>query len=272
MGGKAIDMTGQRFGHLSVVERFGSSKDGKALWKCLCDCGNKCVVRSDCLSLGRTKSCGCNEFRPLDLTGHKYGHLTVIERAGRTKDGKIAWKCICDCGNETIVSSNNLRTGNIKSCGCGNFRKGEEKIDKRIQRIWAGMHTRCYNPNVDYYKNYGGRGIKMCDEWIGENGCRHFYEWAKKNGYKDGLTIDRIDVNGNYEPSNCQWITKAEQMSNMQKSIRLLYKGKKVSPVELSEITGIKINTVYSRCRKYRDSNGKIGLIDCSDWKVPNKK
>lgn len=268
---KVVDLTGQRFGHLSVIERAKeNTEDGKAKWICKCDCGNECAVRSDSLRLGRTKSCGCNEFRPIDLTGHKYGHLTVIEKAGRDKGGKITWKCVCDCGKEHIVNSANLRSGNIKSCGCGNFRKGEEKIDKRIQRIWANMHTRCYNKNVDYYKNYGARGIKMCDEWIGENGCRHFYEWAKENGYKDGLTIDRIDNDGNYEPSNCRWATYGEQLNNRRVSVRLLYKGKEVTPKELSELTGIKLNTIRSRYRKYRDEDGRIELIDCTDWK-PSK-
>lgn len=272
MGRKAVDITGQRFGHLTVIKKSEKkTKDQKAWWVCRCDCGNENVVRGECLRLGRTKSCGCNEFRPMDLTGHKYGYLTVIERAGRTSDGRIAWKCVCDCGNETIVNSNNLRSGNVKSCGCGNFRKGEEKIDKRIQHIWAGMHSRCYNEKATGYENYGGRGIRMCDDWIGENGCRHFYEWAKKNGYKDRLTIDRKDVNGNYEPSNCRWATIEEQMNNMRKSVRLLYKGRKVSPKELSELTGINLSTIRGRYRKYRGSDGKIELIDCSDWKPPSK-
>lgn len=210
----------------------------------------------------------------IDLTGRRFGHLTVIEQADRDKWDCITWRCVCDCGKECVVRGYSLKSGNTKTCGCRNYRKPvdlskRDRINKRIQRIWAGMHTRCYNENVDYYKHYGGRGIKMCDEWIGENGCRHFYEWAKKNGYKDGLTIDRIDNDGNYEPSNCRWITKTEQMSNMQKSIRVSYKGKEVSPVELSGLTGININTVYSRLRKIRKVNMDIDIIDCSDWKPP---
>ncbi len=160
-----------------------------------------------------------------------------------------------------------MKNGNTRTCGCTNFRPPIEKIDKRIVRIWADMHTRCYNEKEKPYKNYGGRGIKICDEWLGKGGCRRFYEWAIKNGYREDLTIDRIDVNGNYEPSNCRWATYAEQAMNRRISVKVLYEGEEMSPKELSEITGINIRTIYSKYRRERTQNGNNGLVNFTGWK-----
>lgn len=266
--GKVDDLTGQRFGHLTVIERAKeNTKAGKARWICKCDCGNESIVTGNNLKTGGTISCGCMGQNLIDLTGKRFNHLTVIGKSHKDKWGKTFWKCICDCGNECVVHGSQLRNRNQKSCGCNLCRPDIEKVDERIIRIWAGMYTRCYNKNVDYYKNYGGRGIKICDEWIGKGGCRHFYEWAMKSGYREDLTLDRIDVNGNYEPSNCRWIPMAEQMSNMRKSIRVLYNGEKVSPAELSIITGINVATIYSRYYRERNANGNDSMIDFTDWK-----
>lgn len=195
-----------------------------------------------------------------DLTGQRFGLLKVIEKAG--SNNGVIWLCQCDCGNRCTVRADNLKSGRTESCGCkANRIRNAEPIDKRIVRIWAGMHTRCYNKNVNFYKNYGGRGIKMCDEWIGENGCRHFYEWAMKNGYADNLTIDRIDNDGNYEPSNCRWATVEEQSNNKRNSIKLLYKGKEVTIKELRYIFGVSKTPIYQ--------SYKNGRIDFTDWKPP---
>lgn len=195
-----------------------------------------------------------------DLTGQRFGLLKVIEKAG--SNNGVIWLCQCDCGNRCTVRADNLKSGRTESCGCkANRIRNAEPIDKRIVRIWAGMHTRCYNKNVNFYKNYGGRGIKMCDEWIGENGCRHFYEWAMKNGYADNLTIDRIDNDGNYEPSNCRWATVEEQSNNKRNSIKLLYKGKEVTIKELRYIFGVSKTPIYQAY--------KNGRIDFTDWKPP---
>ena len=192
--------------------------------------------------------------------GQRFGLLKVIEKAG--SNNGVIWLCQCDCGNRCTVRADNLKSGRTESCGCkANRIRNAEPIDKRIVRIWAGMHTRCYNKNVNFYKNYGGRGIKMCDEWIGENGCRHFYEWAMKNGYADNLTIDRIDNNGNYEPSNCRWATVEEQSNNKRNSIKLLYKGKEVTIKELRYIFGVSKTPIYQAY--------KNGRIDFTDWKPP---
>lgn len=153
-----------------------------------------------------------------DLTGQRFGKLCVIRKIGKDKYGISQWECLCDCGNLTAASISNLRNGNTTSCGCyGRQRKSDansthRKSGTRLHRIWKAMHTRCYNKNFFAYKYYGGRGISICDEWLHD--FQAFHDWAIANGYADNLTIDRIDVNGNYCPGSCRWATMEEQNQN----------------------------------------------------------
>ena len=143
--------------------------------------------------------------KPLDLIGKKFGRLTVIERLKEKKYGKqVTWLCKCDCGKETIVTTGSLTSHNTTSCGCY-MREHQRDLHIKhnmsfspIHRIHTHMISRCYNPNVERYKNYGGRGITVCDEWRGQDGFLNFYKWASENGFQEGLSIERIDVNGNY--------------------------------------------------------------------------
>lgn len=163
-------------------------------------------------------------------TGFRYGNLVVlkekeiIRRARNTYGYPInIWGvlCKCDCGNEKFVAPNNLLSGATISCGCyhkkitGLINKSHGLSRDRLYRTWCDMKKRCSNPNVWNYKNYGGRGIKVCDEWINSFEC--FRDWAYKNGYDEKLTIDRKDNNGNYEPGNCKWSTHKEQVANSRR-------------------------------------------------------
>ena len=134
----------------------------------------------------------------------------------------------------------------------------------RIYRIYKSMKTRCLNKNSKHYKNYGGRGIKICDEWLGEHGFENFNNWAVENGYKENLTIDRINVNGNYEPSNCRWIELKLQARNRTNSVYLLFNGETVSPEELSKRTGLSVNTIYNARRR--------GITDFTNWNPQKSK
>lgn len=148
-----------------------------------------------------------------DLTGQKFGKLTVKEYVGTDRWRVAKWKCKCDCGKEVTVISCSLKTGNTKSCGCLVHKHGMSY--SKLYRTWAKMKGRCYYKKAHNYKYYGGKGVTICKEW--KEDFNAFKDWAYANGYEEGLTIDRIDPNGNYEPSNCQWLSSSENIKKMHK-------------------------------------------------------
>lgn len=162
----------------------------------------------------------------VDLIGQKFGRLTVVEFCG-IKDHAARWKCVCDCGLVVIAKANSLRSGNTKSCGClrretarkqgiSNTKHGESHDHRtRLYTIWCGMRQRCSNEHREAYHFYGGKGVKICEEW---NDFLTFKRWAMENGYQDDLSIDRIDHNGDYCPENCRWITISENVARANKN------------------------------------------------------
>lgn len=188
----------------------------------------------------------------IDLSNKKFGRLTVIKRVETERKGQARWLCKCDCGNTKIVQSYDLKSGNTQSCGCQrkeNFvHSTHGHSRKRVYAIWKGMKSRCYNQNRKCYHDYGGRGIKVCDEW--KDDFQSFYDWAMANGYTDDLTIDRIDSNGNYEPSNCRWADSIVQGNNKTDNVFIEALGEKHTLSEWSNITGIKYGTLYNRIVK----------------------
>lgn len=187
-----------------------------------------------------------------DLTGRKFGQLEVIELS-EIRNRRSYWRCRCDCGKEKIVRSDALISYKTISCGC--LKKKQDIINLHIvnqhglthhpaYNIWFCMMNRCYSKSNTFYKDYGGRGISVCDEW---HDVRNFCKWADDTGYEKPLTIERINVNGNYEPTNCTWITQAEQGLNKRNTVRILYGGEMVPLLKVSRQLGIKDVTVRSR-------------------------
>lgn len=167
-----------------------------------------------------------------DITGQKFGRLTALYRLENYHKQGVYWLCVCECGKFKEVNGKDLRKGNTKSCGClkhdvlSNFHKRRithGKSNTRLYRIWKAMIQRCYKKYCTNYKYYGGRGVRVCNEWLNDNTM--FFDWAINNGYKEGLTIDRIDVNGNYGPSNCRWITTKQQNRNKRSNKNITING-----------------------------------------------
>lgn len=209
----------------------------------------------------------------IDLTGQRFGRLTVIERAGKTPQGRAKWKCKCDCGKVVNVTGTNLRTGETTSCGCFGvecatarivgFQTKHSKCATRLYSIWKNMKQRCVNPHNTYYCNYGGRGIKVCSEW--EHDFQSFYDWAVAHGYSDNLTIDRIDNDAGYSPTNCQWSTKKHQERNKRRNHMVEINGETKTLAEWCEIYSIAYDKARS-CLRYG------GSVEDAFGIVPRKK
>ena len=189
-----------------------------------------------------------------DLTGQRFGSLVAIELANKPPMKNAIWKCRCDCGKYVNIYAQNLIKGKSKSCGCNRAKYvSDSKIKHgkrytRIYGIWSGMKARCYSVSDCNYPNWGGRGIVMCDEW--KDNFESFYNWAINNGYSDNLSIDRINNDGNYEPSNCRWVTQAEQNRNRRDNVYLTYNGETMTCAEWSRELGLYVGTVNNRLHK----------------------
>lgn len=185
-----------------------------------------------------------------DLTGMRFGRLTVIERV-ENRGNYAMWRCRCDCGGETITRTSSLKNGHTKSCGCRQKQIVSKLMTKhgmcknRLYRIYQHMIRRCTAPNETGYENYGGRGIKVCNDW--RNSFAVFADWAVKHGYDNMLTLDRIDVNGDYEPSNCRWATMVEQARNKRDNRILEFAGQSHTMKDWSEILNIPYGLINSR-------------------------
>lgn len=192
-----------------------------------------------------------------DLTGQKFGRLTVIGISRQVQKGnrvRYYWKCKCVCGNYHEARTDSLTSGMIQSCGCLKKEQAIKNISShhshkqsgsRLYIIWQSMKKRCLNKNGPSYKRYGGRGITICDEW--KDDFNSFFKWSMANGYNENLTIDRIDNNKGYYPDNCRWTTNKEQSRNRRSNIIVTYQGKKMTLIEASEKSGLPYSALHAR-------------------------
>lgn len=193
----------------------------------------------------------------IDLTGQRFGRLSVVKRTGCFNDGQVAWQCVCDCGKAITVRSRDLRTGHTRSCGCLQQDVCRETIiefhkqmgyDGHTQRpvfqVWKDMIRRCYDIENESYKNYGGRGIRVCSEW---HDPRSFEQWALDNGFHKGLQLDRKDNEGDYQPNNCRFVSRIENCNNKRTNRRVELDGQEKTLAQWARYYGISYAVVRTR-------------------------
>lgn len=264
------DLTGIVFGNWTVVERDLSrkftEKNKTTYWICKCSCGKIKSVRRDHLCRGDTTSCGC-KFLGIDIKGQKFGRLTVMHRVSLR--GRVFWWCECECGELCRVESWKIRKGETTSCGCyhkevtsaASYKHGQSLNNQNRSKsynAWSGMIQRCTNTKCQYYYNYGGRGIYVCERWL--NSAQAFLnDMGKHPG--NGHSIDRINNNGNYtcgkckqckrlkQPMNCRWASAYEQSLNRRTNKSLTHQGRTMTVKEWSNETGLKRSTIEARLK-----------------------
>lgn len=232
-------------------------------WHCKCSCGKESSVRRGDLTRGTTQSCGCLRKEKLalrrcslvkDLTGQVFGRLTVKEMAPREtwRSCKVEWICDCFCGGSLQAIGHSLKVGHTKSCGCLHkdvlTKHGHAPLGARTStyNIWASMRNRCFNPKYRLFKDYGGRGITVCDRWA--NSFENFL--ADMGERPEGMTLERKDNDGNYEPSNCRWASRWEQACNRRNTVFLEYQGQRKPLAVWAKEFGISTKVLTARILK----------------------
>lgn len=192
--------------------------------------------------------------KKIDLTGKRFGRLVVVKEVEKRKKHKIMWLCKCDCGKECEILGVSLRIGDSRSCGCLLSEESRKRVQKhdastqKLRKVFNTLKQRCLNPNCSDYYLYGGRGIQICEEWLdNQNGVAAFVRWAIENGYKKGLSIDRIDNSKGYSPDNCRWVDYKTQARNTRNNHMVTYKGETHCVAEWAEIKNINYQTLLRR-------------------------
>jgi len=206
----------------------------------------------------------------IKMVGNRYGRLFVAEELERYKSAtgrtERVFLCECDCGNKKIIKMHTLRSGNAISCGCykieylSSTKSTHGMSDTKIYHVWQSMRRRCNVPADKAFANYGARGITVCAEW--ESDFSEFYKWAISNGYKEGLTIERINNNKGYSPNNCKWIPRDEQNRNRRMNHYLTHGSRKKTLQEWANEIGVNRCTLRNYCKKYGDEQAVAKAIE----------
>ena len=264
------DLVGKKIGKLTIIKRLPMKKS-YVEYECLCDCGNTIIkAYSNLVSTVGEKCCSnCKTPKVEDISGKRFGRLTAIKYIGKSKGKQTLWECKCDCGNIAIVHQQNLKSEHTSSCGCYNSEVASEREKEhgqsgtRLYNIWHDMIYRCYNSNHRSYKDYGGKGIIVCNEW--KDDFEVFRNWAIENGYKENLSIDRIDSDKNYCPENCRWATDIQQANNTSRNLIFTVDGCTDTLANLCRKYNIPYTLAHSRI--YRNWDIKKALTEPSQRK-----
>jgi hypothetical protein len=250
------NLFGERFGRLECIRPLLGEGFKRITWRCICDCGNYTNVSANSLIMGNTKSCGCyksekiRETHKIDIQGRVYGLLTALKPDGKIR-GCTAWLCQCECGKQKRIPIAALNCGNSKSCGSKihsslvTEAKKLNELNKTEYMTWSAMKDRCKNPKNKSYKYYGGRGIEVCERW------EKFENFLEDMGKKpEGYSIERVDVNGNYDKLNCKWVPKSEQSQNKRNNRYLTYLGKTQNLADWVIETGLTRSCIEQRLKR----------------------
>ena len=260
------DLTGKRFGKLVVLGLDHKDIRGKTYWSCKCDCGNETIKSRSSLVTGGVESCGCLNHK--DLTGMRFGRLTVLDLDHIDYNGIYFWRCQCDCGNEIITRNTSLNNGTTTSCGCYKREIAVKRFTKHglcehpLYVVWERMRQRCESEYDQAWHRYGGRGIVVCDEW--SHDFESFYNWAIENGWEPGLTLDRENNDEGYFPWNCRWVNRTIQANNRSSNRNVRYASEVRTIAEWATIFNINYFTLRARINRgdMRDFEKYFGFVD----------
>lgn len=252
------------YGRLKPIRVAPRGGSGHERWEFRCECGAVKVARACHVLSGRTQSCGClHAERTRDVSrsqtgiapGDRFHRLTAVAECPR--DGGFArWSFRCECGTEVVVLAGKVKSGHTKSCGCfgreasraRRYKHGKGDQKTKEYRAWCGMKQRCHNPRSSAYQDYGGRGITVCDRWLGPDGFGHFFA-DMGLAPSPAHSVDRLDNSRGYSPDNCAWRTRVEQMNNRRGNVTLTHDGEALTVAEWATRLGIKQTTIRARLR-----------------------
>ncbi len=275
---RLLSFMGKKFNSMTIVGYNTPKYDKENCiehWaECICDCGKRKSVRLGCLLNNTTKTCGCARFAKGDIIGQKFGRLTIMEdipnRISKSKSKGRYVKCLCYCGNITTARYSGLKNKTILSCGCLQRESARNQathrlVDHKLYKVWSSMKDRCGNPNNSGYKNYGGKGVIVCQEWLAD--FKVFYDWCIENGWKPGLVIDKdikykakheTDTGMIYSPEYCTVVSYKENLRSTRRSRNITIKGETKTMIEWSEISGIDAKTIWSRIKRGWESDNLL--------------